>query len=164
MSSKADSKPLASHLPVGETWIVIASQSQARIFRYLGMKTGLRLVEKIQHPEGRLLDRALGADRHGRSFSTGSRRSRSAYTDEKSPHEQTAWAFARQLADQIRIARGRNEFRALMVVAESRFLGILKSCLDEQTLKLLVATLDRDYHQKSSSQLSRQIQSYLLAG
>ncbi|MBU6374907.1 MAG: host attachment protein [Bdellovibrionales bacterium] len=163
MSSHTDSKPMASHLPVGETWIVVASQSQARIFRYLGLKSGLELVEKIQHPEGRLLDRELGADRPGRSFSSAAAGGRSSYSEERTPHEQQAWEFARRLAGRLKAARGRNEFRALMLVAESRFLGILKSCLDQQTQKILVATLDREYHQKSSSELSRQIQQYLLS-
>ncbi len=153
---------MASHLPVGETWIVVASQSQARIFRYLGLKSGLKLIEKIQHPEGHLKDTELGADRHGRSFSSVGHGGRSAYEDERSPHEQMAWTFARELADKLRAARGRNEFRALMLVAEAGFLGILKSCLDEQTRKVLVATLDREYHQKSSSQLSKHIEEYLL--
>ncbi|MEN9723403.1 MAG: hypothetical protein RJB38_1389 [Pseudomonadota bacterium] len=156
-------RPLAAHLPLGETWILVASQSQARIFQYLGLKSGLKLVEKIQHPEGRLLDRDLGADRHGRSFSSMGQGGRSAYSDERSPHEQQAWDFAHQLASRLRSARGRNEFRSLMLVAEARFLGILKSCLDEQTRKVLVATLDREYHQKSSSELSRQIEDYLLS-
>jgi len=154
---------MASQLPVGETWIVVASQSQARIFRYLGLKSGLRLVEKIQHPEGRLLDRELGADRQGRSFSSVGHGGRSAYEDERSPHVEVAWDFARRLAAQLQAARGRNEFRALMLVAEAKFLGILKSCLDEQTKKVLVATLDREYHQKSSSELSRHIDEYLLS-
>ncbi|NDD92032.1 host attachment protein, partial [bacterium] len=117
MSSHSDAKPMASLLPVGETWIVVASQHQARIFRYLGLKSGLQLVEKIQHPEGKLLDRELGADRPGRSFSTFSHGGRSSYSDERSPHEEVAWDFARRLASQLQAARGRNEFRALMLVA-----------------------------------------------
>lgn len=163
MSSHSDEKPLASQLPVGETWIVVASQSQARFFRYLGLQSGLKLVEKIQHPEGRLKDVEMGADRHGRSFSSFGHAGRSAYTDERSPHEEKAWEFARNLAEKLRAAHGRNEFSSLMLVAEARFLGILKACLDEQTRKVLVATLDREYHQKSSSELSRRLEDYLVS-
>jgi protein required for attachment to host cells len=161
--SSHDDKPMASHLPVGETWIVVASQSQARLFRYMGLKSGLKLIEKIQHPEGRLLDRELGGDRPGRSFSSVGHGGRSAYSEEHGPHEEVALDFARALAEKLRAAHGRNEFSALMLVAESRFLGMLKSCLDEQTSKALVATLDREYHQKSSSELSRKIDEYLVS-
>jgi protein required for attachment to host cells len=163
MSAHPDDKPMASHLPVGETWIVVASQSQARFFRYLGLKSGLKLVEKIQHPEGRLQDREIGTDRPGRAFASFGQGSRSAYSEERGPHEEVALDFARSLAEKLRVAHGRNEFRALMLVAESRFLGMLKSCLDEGTQKALVATLDREYHQKSSSELSRKVAEYLVA-
>lgn len=139
----------------------MANRSQARIFRYMGLKHGLTLLEKIQNPEGRLKSVELGADRPGRVFSSMAA-GHSSYSEEVDPHSEMAVHFARSLAERLRQARGRNEFDALMLVAEAGFLGKLKGALDEQTLKIVVATLDRDYHQKSSSELSRHVDRYLV--
>jgi len=163
MSAHPDAKPMASQMPPGETWILVANQSQARIFRYLGLKSGLKLVEKIQHPEGRLKDHELGADRPGRTESSVSW-GRSSYSEEHPPHEEMAWEFARRLTRRLQEARGRNEFRALMLVAEAGFMGKLKSTLDAQTAKVVVGTLPKAFHQKSSRELSQQIERFLLSG
>jgi protein required for attachment to host cells len=163
MKKKHQLKPLAAHLPVGETWILVANRSQARIFRYLGLRSGLELIEKIEHPESKRPSRDFISDRPGRVFdSMGS--GRHSLSTELEAHDRQALEFARDLAEKLRASRGRNEFSRLMLVAEARFLGMLKGALDEQTRKALVATLDRDFHQKSSSQLSRHVEQYLVQG
>lgn len=161
MRKKHQLRPLAAHLPVGETWILVANRTQARIFRYLGLRSGLELVDKIRHPENRLPSREFISDRPGRSFDTMGA-GRHALSTEVEAHDQRALEFARELAEKLRAAHGRNEFSRLMLVAEARFLGMIKGALPDQTLKSVVATLDRDFHQKSSSELSRHLDQYLV--
>ncbi len=161
MRKKHLARPLAAHLPVGETWILVANRSQARIFRYLGLRSGLELVEKIRHPESRERTGQMISDRPGRVFdSIGS--GRHSLSTEVDAHDERALEFARSLAERLRAARGRNEFSRLMIVAEAGFLGRIKQALDGQVLKSVVATLDRDFHQKSSSELSRHVEEYLV--
>jgi protein required for attachment to host cells len=115
----------------------------------------------MNHPESRLKTSEFTSDRPGRVFdSVGF--GRHSLSTEVEAHDERALEFARQLAHKLRVARGRNEFHHLMLVAEAGFLGRLKQVLDDQTLKSLVATLDRDYCQKSSSELSRHLDEYLV--
>lgn len=158
-----EQRPMASHLPIHDTYIVVANRFQARIFRYLGLKSGLELVEKFYHPASRLRTGELVSDRPGRSSDRG-RVARHSLTTEVEAHDEEAIAFAREIAQKLRQARGRNEFSRLMLVAEAGFLGKLKQALDGGTLESLVATLDRDFHQKSSSELSRHLDRYLVVG
>ena len=53
---------------MNRTWILIAHRAGARIFENDGPGTGLKHVDAIAHPEGRLEDKALGSDKPGRSF------------------------------------------------------------------------------------------------
>ncbi len=156
-----EQRPLAAHLRVQDTYIVVANRSQARIFRYLGLKSGLELVEKFNHPASRLKNGELVSDRPGRS-SDRMRVARHSLSTEVDAHDEEAVHFAREIAEKLRVARGRNEFSSLMLVAEAGFLGKLKQALDAQTLGSVVATLDRDFHQKSTSELSRNLDEYLV--
>jgi protein required for attachment to host cells len=154
---------MAAHLRINDTYIVVANRSQARIFKYMGLKSGLELLEKFNHPTSRLHNRDLVSDRPGRS-SDRSRVARHALSSEVDPHDEQAVEFAREIAEKLRVARGRNEYSRLMLVAEAGFLGKLKQALDAGTMGCLVATLDRDFHQKSSSELSRHLDQYLVVG
>lgn len=77
-------------------------------------------------------------------------------------HDEEAVQFTRETAENLRAAKEWNEFLRLMLVAEAGFLGKLKRAPDAQMLGSVIATLDRDFHQKSSSEPSLRLDGYLV--
>lgn len=128
---------------MNKTWILVAHRAGARIFENDGPGTGLKPVDAITHPRGRLTNKALGSDTPGRSFDSHGA-ARHALGKEHDPAETVAQEFARSLAAQLEAGRTRHAYGKLVLVAEPRFLGLLRAALSPQTATLVSATLDRD--------------------
>lgn len=125
------------------TWIVVAHRGGARFFENPGPGKGLKLVETIEHPEGRLKNGEINSDKPGRAFDKvgGGRHSMST---EQAPIERVAQQFAKLLSEKLIKGRTQNRYAKLVLVAEPRFLGELRSALDSPTTALVSATLDKD--------------------
>jgi protein required for attachment to host cells len=122
------------------SWILIASRTGARIIERQGRE--LSLVQELSHARGRLRDREVDSDRHGRSSSrTGASH---AFGQPESPHEHDAKAFARELAESLRQGRMEGRYQRLVLIAEPHFLGLLRQALDDVTGRLVAATVSKD--------------------
>lgn len=123
-------------------WIVVANRTGARIFETRGIGGELRLVMELDDPRGRLHDREFNSDRFGRSFGPGNLRH--AHEPEEHPFERAAANFARRIADELSRARAAGRYDALMLVAEPKFLGILRASLDDPTQARFSGALEKD--------------------
>jgi len=153
-------------LPV---WIVVANRSGAWIFSALGARqTGpgierrqggewpLDLIEHIDHPDGRKKGRDLVSDEPGRVMGRVSSE-RHAYAPETDPARVLAEQFARKLAEKLRVARAQNQFRRLVLIAESRFLGLLRASLDRATAVRVATSLEKDWQWESLPEIQKRI-------
>ena len=127
---------------MNNTWILVAHRSGARLFENAGPGKGLNLVEEIPHPEGRLKDGQINADKPGRAFDTFSRRH--SVSQEKGPADQVTSMFAKHLSDMLDKARAQNRYTKLVLVAEPHLLGELRGALNNQTAALVTSTLNKD--------------------
>jgi protein required for attachment to host cells len=116
------------------TWIVVGHRAGARIVAHT--RSGLELVDTIEHAAGRLKDSEMGSDRPGRAFSSAGP-GRSAHSPHESARDHAAQGFANQLAETLRAARNEHRFDRLVLVAEPRFLGMLRASLDAATAALV---------------------------
>ena len=127
-----------------KTWVLVADSGRARLFE-TGAKDGeIFEVGAFTNPQARVKASDEGRDRPPRvqeSASSG-RHSIEPHTD---PHDKTAEEFAHGLADILDQGRTGHDYTRLMLVAPPRFLGQLKSALDDQVTKLLVQTVSKDY-------------------
>lgn len=137
---------------MNKTWILIAHRAGARIFENDGPGRGLKHLETIAHPEGRLQNKALGSDKPGRSFDSHGP-GRHALGKEHGPAETVAQAFAHALAARLDAGRTKNTYGKLVLVAEPRFLGMLRAALSPQTAALVSATVEKDLGQVSDRDL-----------
>ena len=128
---------------MNKTWILIAHRAGALIFENDGPGTGLKRVELIAHPEGRLDNKALGSDKPGRSFDSHGP-GRHALGKEHGPAETVALEFAHALAARLDAGRTKHACGKLVLVAEPRFLGMLRAALSPQTAALVSATIEKD--------------------
>jgi protein required for attachment to host cells len=122
------------------SWILIANRSGARILDKQGAT--LHLAGTFEHEQGRMRDRQIDSDRQGRSDRPGG--GGSSLSKSETAHEHDAKAFARELADRLRTERLQGRFERLVLVAEPHFLGLLREALDDQTARLVVASVPKD--------------------
>lgn len=126
-----------------KSWILVAHRGGARLFENNGPGTGLKLLEDIPHPAGRLKDGEINADKPGRAFDSFGD-GRHSMSKEHDPTEHVAQQFAKQLCEKLDLGRTQNHYSKLILVAEPRFLGLLRAALPAHTAALVSATLDKD--------------------
>ena len=122
-------------------WIIVAHRAGARILSH--SRSGLQLVSDIEHDAGKLKDGEINADRPGRAYDRMGG-GRHAMSSEETPHDHVAANFARELAEVLRTARNEHRFEQIVLVAEPRFLGMLRGALDKQTAALVHGTVGKD--------------------
>ena len=125
------------------TWILVAHRGGGRLFENSGPGTGLRLIQTIDHPQGRLKSGEINSDKPGRAFD-GFGSGRHSMSKEHEPTEQVALQFAKQLSEILDKGRTGNRYTKLVLVAEPRFLGELRSALPPPAAALVSATVDKD--------------------
>lgn len=123
------------------SWILTANRTGARILDAQGGT--LTLLETIDNEQGRLRNRDIDSDRHGRTFDRAAS-GRHAFSTEEAPTERIAKAFARGLADKLRQARLTGQFERLVLVAEPHFLGLMREALDVATERAVIASVAKD--------------------
>lgn len=125
-----------------KTWVLLAQRANARLYEQ--EKTGgeLRRVQEIPHPEGRLKNREITADKSGRLFD--SFHTRHTVSKSPEPKEQMAREFAQHLAQILQHGRTANSYQSLVLVAEPQFLGELRAALDPHTAALVSGSLAKD--------------------
>lgn len=128
---------------MNRTWFLVAHRAGARIFEHAGPGQPLTLVESIAHEAGRKKSSEIDSDAPGMTFSRVGP-SRHPYSVEESAHERVATNFARELGTRLADGRTANRFKKVVLVAEPRFLGMLRDALDPHTAALVVGTVHKD--------------------
>ena len=125
------------------TWIMIAHRTGARVFENKGRGKGFQLAADIPHPEGRLKNQDIDADKQGRSFDRFGA-GRHAMSQEQEPTKHIAERFAKKLAKLLDEGRNQHRYTKLVLIAEPSFLGTLRGALSDQTAGKVVASVDKD--------------------
>lgn len=137
------------------TWILSANRSSAGLFEHDGKST--RLIQDISHPEGHMQNRETGTDKPGRSFDSFGQ-GRHAMSTEQEPVEHLAQQFALDLAEVLNKGRVVNAYDKLVLMAEPKFLGILRAALDKNTAALVVQTLSKDLPNINEKDLAKYLE------
>lgn len=128
---------------MNNTWVLVAHRGGARLFENKGPGKGLNLLHDIPHPEGRLKNKDIGADRPGRSFDSRGQ-SRHSLSSEQEPTAHVAEQFAKHLSTLLDDGRNQQRYAKLVLVAEPRFLGSLRAALSSPTAAMVSASLGKD--------------------
>lgn len=141
------------------TWVVVCHRAGARILEHKGQ--ALRLLEDVAHQTGRLKDRQVTSDRPGRGRDSRGPGSH-GLGSETSPHDLDASGFARHIAELLEDGRQARRFQRLVLVAEPRFLGLVRGALDPITASLVTSTVGKDLAHVATTDLSGHLKSVLL--
>lgn len=134
------------------TWLVVADNSKARIFTVDSRMGPIEEVESIVHTEARLHEQKMTSDLPGRSNGKGGAGGH-AYQDEVSPKDQQNINFAKQIANELDMARKDGKFKQVMLVAAPGFLGNLRNQLTAQTQKLACFELAKNMSHLNANEI-----------
>lgn len=141
---------------MSKTWILVAHRSGARLFENRGPGKGMELRQNFENPAGKLKNQAVDSDKPGRHMDA--RNNRHGYGHDQEPTMHIAEQFAKQLSAHLDGARKQQRFDKLVLVAEPRFLGMLRATLPATTAALVTATLDKDLGGINTRDLPRHVE------
>lgn len=141
-------------------WVVVANQSEARVYAQEGPRGELVELNHIANPGGQKMDSQLVSDRPGRSFDIAGE-GRHAMEPSTDPKEYEAIRFAKDLARDLDVARARNAFDKLVLVAAPEFLGLLRHELTPPAAKLVEREIDKNLLPVAANELREQLSALL---
>lgn len=136
-------------------WIIVASREEVRIFARSGVGS-LELIRDVGNPAGLLKAQDLESDKPGRA--TDNRmHARHAYTTEESIRDRTLRNFYRDVIDILDRGMHEHAFDGLIVIAEPRLLGIIRSLLPSGLQKLVHLEIPKDLSYEEPTQILARI-------
>ena len=142
-------------------WVLVANHSNAHLFETQGPGKGLKYLRHLPHPEGRLKNTEINADKPGRSLDSMKTGGRHAMGKEHDPKDQGALRFAKQLAQAMNAGRSQHHYTKAVLVADPRLLGQLRAALDPHTAALVTASYDKDLAGLDEQALTQALQELL---
>ena len=134
------------------TWILVADQSRARIFRAEAKDGALEELADIIHPEGRMHGKDLTQDRPS-SVQESVGGSRHGIEPETTLEEKISQEFAHELAGLLEHGRINHDYDALVIMAAPHFLGLLRNSIGHEVSKLIVETVNKNLSRSTPAEI-----------
>lgn len=148
------------------TWIVSADAGRARIFAESDPQQPYEEVEDLVSPNARARDIDINTDRIGTTgagqgiHNTGGATPNKQYEPAQTPEQHDADLFAKEVCGVLLKGWQDKRFSKLTLVAEPKFLGVLREKLDNQLKPLVALELNKDYSHSNGLQLKEQLQAH----
>ena len=126
------------------TWILSANRSSASLFESDWPGKSMRRLQDIPHPQGRMQNQDIDTDKPGRVFDSFGE-GRHSTSPKQEPTEHIAQQFALELAEMLNKGRLTNAYDKLVLIAEPKFLGVLRAALDKNTESLVIQTVNKEF-------------------
>lgn len=140
-------------------WVVVADSTRARLFSTGEPSGSLTEFETLVHPESRLHQGDLVADRAGRDRgSDGSSHDMSDATDAK---REEAVRFACQVSELLEAGRISGAFDRLYLVVAPEFLGILRKRLPQSLQRLVSREVSKNLAAHQIGDIRKYLPHYL---
>lgn len=125
-------------------WVIVADRSRARIFETDLNFNGLREVEDLLNPEGRLDDADLRHDAKGRFYGKGERHQAHTAEPPVSQQEHDEEKFSRDVMELLTRGCDAKRYQRLVMIAPPEFLGLLRKQLPERVEQHITRQIDSD--------------------
>lgn len=142
------------HTP--NTWIIVANNAKARIFKRV--KPGkLEELTTLLHVEGRLRNQDLTSTKPGVSINSGQSH-QNAYETKTSARVQEEEKFAKELADFLAKEHKAGHFGRLYLFVSPHFLGFLRKELSEKVVACIEKECNKDWTAYTRQELEKEIE------
>lgn len=124
------------------TWVIVANTNICQIYLYYKQENQLILLKTIQHPENKLRDSDITADKPGRYKSSGP--SRGTFSQETDPKEIKIDQFSREIARELDVGRSKNSYHKLIIIAPPHMKGMMLHHMDKHVKNLITHEIEKD--------------------
>ncbi len=138
--------------PARAAWIVAADAGRARIFRESPADGRLEEFVDLVNPDARLQDHDAMSDRRGHVVQ-GVAGVGHAFEPRQTHGEHIAESFAKDLCLRLGTAQRSGKVARIYLIADPRFLGLLRKNLDSATHELVVQELAADFSRRPASDI-----------
>jgi len=125
------------------TYVLVADNARARVFLSDRFYRSLEELQNFAHPEGRLHERDLDSDRHGRQRAAPNM-GHHGFGGENNRQQHESGVFAASLTDWLSRQREGGAFEHLVLIAPPHFLGELRKHLHAGCEKQLLKQVDKN--------------------
>lgn len=133
-------------------WVVVADSSRARFFTAEKPDSELVETETLAHPEARMHEGDLVSDRSGRGRGIGHDMGHeSAAKEEENIH------FAARVCEKLEAARNSGDINRIYMVAEPKFLGLLRKHCSAPLQKLIEEEIAKNLATQGLDDIRRQL-------
>lgn len=136
-------------------WVVVANRSEAKIFEYQGPTHGLKLLQSMENPDGRLRNSDL--------VTGAGQASRSDFDFFHEPKKKVAAAFAGRLSDFMNLERKKDSYSNFILVSEPGFMGLILGKLDDKSREKIYHKMPKDIVNERESSLMNHLKSVLIS-
>ena len=142
----------------GATWVLVADNRRAEIYLRERRHSSLDSVETLTNPKARAKEHELNTDGPGRAFDSGGQ-GRHAMGPDHAAKDRIREAFARRIAEALTAGRQAGSFKHLVLIAEPKMLGEIRTHLDDTTAACLELEIAKDYVGKDPETIEELIDS-----
>ncbi|SEA45273.1 host attachment protein [Microbulbifer marinus] len=141
-------------------WVLVANQSQARLFEAEKRAGDLHELKTMVHPESRLPGREQFSDAPGRSFDSGAY-GRHGMGNVREVHRRNGEDFAREIAHALERGRKEGRFEKLYIVAEPQMVGSLRDSLKSPTRATIAGEMGKNLVSCDPEEIRAQLPEWL---
>ncbi|WP_444889396.1 host attachment protein [Microbulbifer sp. DLAB2-AA] len=141
-------------------WVLVANQSQARIFEAQKRAGNLHEIEALLHPESRLSGRDLESDAPGRTFDSRGK-GRHTMGNFSDLRHRNGEKFAREIAHTLERGRQEGRYEKLYIVAEPYMVGNLRDALKTPTRATIAGETGKNLVESQPEEIRAQLPIWL---
>ena len=119
-------------------WVIVADSSRARILSAENPKSTLEEIQTLAHPEARMHEGDMVSDRSGRGRATHD------VGHESAAREEENLQFAARVCKTLESARNSGQFKRLYVVADPKFLGMMRKHSSSELQKVVESEIAKN--------------------
>lgn len=144
---------------MSDTWVTVADNSRARIFKVVSPSGPLEEIQTLAHPEARLHEGDLTTDRSGRD-TNGTSGSHGFGTATEIKDEEAA-RFASLVCSTLEAGYRKGWFNKLYIVAAPSFLGLLRKHRSNNVKQIIAEELSKNISTLDAKTIRSHLPEYL---
>ena len=125
-----------------KNWVLVASESKAKIFEIQKNKNHLKLIKSLENPKASMKNRELESDRPG---VTRGPSGRTALRSRKGAQDHERELFSKQILEEINKGRNDCQFEKLIMVVDPGFKSHLEHHLKGPLRKTIFQLVSKNY-------------------
>jgi len=122
--------------------VVNTNSNDCKIYHYDKHPARLTLIREINHPDNKLRNIDLTADKEGHYKANQS--ARGAYSPHTNAKEVEINNFSREIADDLNQRRNANGFEKLILIASPHMYGLISHHLNKHVMNLITNHIQKD--------------------